>query len=89
MSKISLNIAALELVQKLCNEAEKYNVLVEETESGATLIDAGINANGGFFAGEIITEICLGGYGKAKVTPIQYEDLVLPSVFVITDHPAL
>ena len=89
MSKISLNIAALELVQRLCNEAEKYNVLVEETESGATLIDAGINANGGFFAGEIITEICLGGYGKAKVTPIQFGDLVLPSVFVITDHPAL
>ena len=89
LSRISLNIAALELVQKLCNESEKYNVTVEKTESGATLIDAGINAEGGFFAGEIITEICLGGYGKAKVTPIQYEGTVLPSVFVITDHPAL
>lgn len=89
LSKISLNIAALGLVQKLCNEAEKYNVLVEKTECGATLIDAGINADGGFFAGEIITEICLGGYGKANVSPIQYGDIVLPSVFVITDHPAL
>jgi len=89
VSKISLNIAALGLVQKLCNEAEKYNVIVEKTESGATLIDAGINADGGFFAGEIITEICLGGYGKANVSPIQYGDIVLPSVFVITDHPAL
>ncbi len=89
VSKISLNIEASHLVQKLCNKAEKYNVTVEETESGATLIDAGINAEGGFFAGEIITEVCLGGYGKAKVTPIQYGDLVLPSVFVITDHPAL
>ena len=82
-------MAALGLVQKLCNEAEKYNVTMEKSESGATLIDAGINADGGFFAGEIVTEICLGGYGKAKVTPIQYGDIVLPSVFVITDHPAL
>ena len=82
-------MAALGLVQKLCNEAEKYNVTMEKSESGATLIDAGINADGGFFAGEIVTEICLGGYGKAKVTPIQYGDTVLPSVFVITDHPAL
>ena len=89
MSKINLNIAALELVQKLCSNTEKYNVAVEETESGATLIDAGINVDGGFFAGEIITEICLGGYGKAKVTPIQYGDIILPSVFVLTDHPAL
>ncbi len=89
MSKISLNGAALCLVQRLCDEAEKYDVIVEESDSGATVIDAGINAKGGFFAGEIITEICLGGYGKAKVIPIQYEDMVLPSVFVITDYPAL
>jgi methenyltetrahydromethanopterin cyclohydrolase len=89
LSKISLNKSALEIVQNLCKEAEKYNVIVEETKSGATLIDAGINADGGFFAGEIVTEVCLGGYGKAKVTPIQYGDTILPSVFVITDHPAL
>ena len=89
MSKISLNKSALEIVQNLCKEAEKYNVIVEETKSGATSIDAGINADGGFFAGELITEVCLGGYGKAKVTPIQYGDTILPSVFVITDHPAL
>lgn len=89
LPKISLNTAALELVRKLSDEAEKYNVIVEEVESGATLIDAGINVEGGYFAGEIITEICLGGYGKAKVTPIQYGDTILPSVFVITDHPAL
>jgi methenyltetrahydromethanopterin cyclohydrolase len=89
LSKINLNISALRLVKKLCDEAEKYNVTVEETESGATLIDAGINADGGFFAGEMITEICLGGYGKAQVTPIQYGDVILPSVFVVTDHPAL
>ena len=88
-SKISLNNAALSLVQKLSREAEKYNVTVEETEVGATLIDAGINADGGFLAGEIITEICLGGYGRANISPIQYGDIVLPSVFVLTDHPAL
>ena len=89
MPKVSLNISALGLVQKLCDKAEKYNVTVEETESGATLIDAGIDADGGFFAGKIITEVCLGGYGKARVTPAQYGDMILPSVFVVTDHPAL
>jgi methenyltetrahydromethanopterin cyclohydrolase len=88
-SKISLNISALSLVKRLCSQADRYAVAVEETESGATLIDAGIKAQGGFLAGEIVTEICLGGYGEAKLLPIQYGDVVLPSVFVQTDHPTL
>ena len=89
MSQANLNRSALNLVKKMCDEAEKYNVIVDETESGATLVDAGIKAQGGFFAGEMITEICLGGYGKANISPIQYGETILPSVFVITDYPAL
>ena len=88
-SKISLNMSALKIVQRLCDEADKYAVTVEETGSGATLIDAGLKAEGGFLAGELVTEICLGGYGKACVSPIQYGNMILPSVFVQTDHPAL
>ena len=87
--KLSVNLAALSLVKKLCTKAENYGVVVEETELGATLIDAGIKAKGGFLAGKIITEICLGGYGKAKIFPAKYGDFVLPSIFVQTDHPAV
>jgi methenyltetrahydromethanopterin cyclohydrolase len=87
--KASLNIAALSSVEKLISEAEKYKVSVEVTESGATIIDAGLNTEGGFLAGSIVTDICLGGYGEAKITPIQYGDIMLPSIFVVTDHPAL
>ena len=87
--KINLNKSALCLFKRMCDESDKLGVSVEQTESGATLVDAGIKAEGGFLAGEIITEICLAGYGKATVTPVQYGDMVLPSVFVQTDHPAL
>ena len=89
MSRISLNSSALSLVKMFCREAERYAVSVEKTETGATIIDAGIESAGGFLAGEMITEICLGGYGKAMILPIQYGDVVLPSVYVQTDHPAL
>ena len=89
MPKISLNMSALKLVETFCREAEKYCISIERTESGATLIDAGLESEGGFLAGEMITEICLGGYGKAKILPIQYGDVVLPSVYVQTDYPAL
>jgi methenyltetrahydromethanopterin cyclohydrolase len=89
LTKISLNNSAFNLVEAFCREAEKYAISIEKTESGATLIDAGIKSEGGFLAGEMITEICLGGYGKANIFPAQYGDVVLPSVYVQTDHPAL
>ena len=89
MPKISLNESALNLVRRLCDEPDKYEVNVEKSDSGATLIDAGIEAEGGFLAGEMVTEICLAGYGTANVLPIQYGDVILPSVLVKTDYPAL
>ena len=88
-SEINLNLSAYKIFEKLCKNTQKYRVLVEKTPCGATLVDAGLKAKGGFLAGEVITEICLGGYGQVKILPIQYEDVVLPSVYVQTDHPAL
>jgi len=89
MPKISLNRSALNLVNKLCDESDKYQVNVEKSDSGATLIDAGLEAEGGFLAGEMVTEICLAGYGTANVMPIQYGNIILPSVLIKTDYPAL
>jgi len=88
-SQLSVNYTALKLVERLCEKAEEYGVAVKETKSGATLIDAGIKAKGGFLAGKIITEICLGGYGKAEILSMRYDDVELPSIFVYTDHPAI
>jgi methenyltetrahydromethanopterin cyclohydrolase len=86
---VSLNVSALSLVKELCNEAEKYGVIVEKTETGATTIDSGIKAKGGFLAGKMVTEICMGGYGQVKILPYQYGDVVLPTIYVQTDYPAL
>ncbi|MEM2936702.1 MAG: methenyltetrahydromethanopterin cyclohydrolase [Candidatus Bathyarchaeia archaeon] len=86
---LSVNRSALRLVKKLCEDAEEYGVKVKNTESGATLIDAGIKDNGVILAGKIVTEICLGGLGKAEILWVPYGDLVLPSIFVYTDHPTV
>jgi methenyltetrahydromethanopterin cyclohydrolase len=86
---LSVNRAAWQLAKKLCDKASEYGVSVKETKSGTILIDAGIEAKGGFLAGKIVTEICLGGYGKAKITHMHLDDLKLPSIFVYTDHPAI
>lgn len=87
--RLSVNYSAWQLVKKLCDKSEEYGVSVKETISGATLIDAGIKAKGGFLAGKIITEICLGGLGKAEIFTSRYNNLELPSISVYTDHPAI
>ena len=79
----------MKLVKKLIADARNYNVSVEQTSSGATLIDSSIKARGGFSAGKTISEICLGGYATVKIVPMRYDDIVLPSAFVHTDFPIL
>lgn len=88
-ASLSVNRRALKLVSKIRQDPDKYCVLIKETDAGTILIDAGINAKGGFEAGKVITEICLGGYGQAKIYPIQYDELILSSVFVYTSYPAI
>jgi methenyltetrahydromethanopterin cyclohydrolase len=88
-SRLSVNRQALKLVDILIKDAPIYGLHIERKEKGATVIDAGIEATGGIAAGKMITEICLGGYGKAEIYPIQIGSLQLPSVFVHTNHPAV
>jgi methenyltetrahydromethanopterin cyclohydrolase len=80
---------AYKLLEKLFENPEFYGVEVEKTDSGATIVDAGINAKGGFQAGKMIVEICMGGCGKAEITFMDYGELDLPSIFVYTDHPVV
>jgi methenyltetrahydromethanopterin cyclohydrolase len=86
---LSVNQLAWKLLEELCGNADFYRVKVERAECGATVVDAGINAKGGLEAGRIITEICMGGLGKAEVTSRKYGEVELPSIFVYTDHPAI
>jgi methenyltetrahydromethanopterin cyclohydrolase len=86
---LSVNRLAWRLLDKLMEKADLYGVKVEKTDSGSTIIDAGVNVRGGFQAGRIITEICMGGCGKAELTCRKYGDLDLPSIHIYSDHPVI
>lgn len=88
-ASLSVNRLAWKLLEKLCENQGYYGVKVERAKGGATIVDAGINAKGGFQAGKVITEICMGGCGKARVSCRQYGELELPAIFIYTDHPAI
>jgi methenyltetrahydromethanopterin cyclohydrolase len=79
----------MKLVKDLCSKAEHYGVKVTKSDLGATIIDAGIRAKGSIEAGKAITEICLGGLGKATISSMQIGTQSFPSISVSTDYPAI
>ena len=89
LPSLSMNRAALQLAKEMCDRADEYGVSVRIVNSGTCIIDAGIAAKGGFLAGKAITEICLGGMGRATISSIRLGEYELPSVSVFTDHPAI
>ena len=86
---LSVNHLAWKLAEKLLNNQAFYGVHASKTTACATVIDAGVNVPGGFQAGKILTELCMGGAGKAQLGFKAYGDLTLPSITVSSDHPAV
>jgi methenyltetrahydromethanopterin cyclohydrolase len=89
LKALSVNRLGWKLLEKLCEDTDFYGVKVQKADSGTTIVDAGVKAKGGLQAGRIITEICMGGCGKARITSRKYGELELPFIFVHTDHPAI
>ena len=89
MPRLTVNRRALQLVQQILAEPDDFGVNISTLSKGAVIIDAGIEAKGGYLAGKAVTEICLGGYGRAEIDLRPYGDLELPSIQVYTDHPVV
>ncbi|MEE8355367.1 MAG: methenyltetrahydromethanopterin cyclohydrolase [Candidatus Bathyarchaeia archaeon] len=86
---LSINKLAYELVKELLAKPEYYRVGVEKLPSGATVIDTGLEAHGGYEAGLMTTRIAMGGAGTAELGYADFGGLNLPTVVVATDHPAV
>lgn len=86
---LSVNERAMKIVEEVISNPEYYGVRVEKVENGGVIIDAGVKARGGYEVGLKITEICMGGLGRAHLTVQQYGDFVLPAVVVHTDEPCI
>jgi len=86
---VSVNRLAMRLIGELIDHQEEYRVKVEKLPCGATVIDTGLEAVGGYLAGLKLTEICLGGLASCWLTYQAYGELELPAIVVATDHPAL
>jgi len=66
-SKMSIHALTLPILERMIAQADALQVIVSKHETGATLIDAGIQAKGGLEAGRLVAEICMGGLGQVTL----------------------
>ena len=63
----SINALVQPLVEALINDANALNLKINQHETGAIIVDAGIEQLGSIEAGRRITEICMGGLGLVAI----------------------
>lgn len=83
---LSPNRLALGLVRRLLDHPEAFRIEQQEIE-GATVIDCGVHAAGGWEAGLMLARICLGGLARVRMHWGDFAGLRWPAVEVGTDHP--
>jgi methenyltetrahydromethanopterin cyclohydrolase len=85
---LSLNKLTKKLVDRILDDPQYYNVLVEKLPCGSTVIDTGLEAKGGYETGLMTTRVAMGGAGDVSLSYSDYSGLQLPTIVVSTDHPA-
>jgi methenyltetrahydromethanopterin cyclohydrolase len=88
MTDLGMNQRAWALADRCAERAGELRVTVHTLESGARVIDAGVNATGGLGAGLVLAELCMGGLGRVDLTTMTIDGGSWPAVHVWTDHPA-
>jgi methenyltetrahydromethanopterin cyclohydrolase len=86
---LRMNELASEIADELVEHAPLFRVVSHSLASGARVIDAGVEMDGGYDAGLALAEICMGGLGHVSYTPLQIGAEGWPGVTVWTDHPAV
>ena len=89
MTTTSLNEQALRLAETLGNNAASLRIAGHYTPSGATIIDCGVQVEGGILAGLQLARICMAGQGEVTLVPGEVADVPCPLVQVASDRPVI
>jgi methenyltetrahydromethanopterin cyclohydrolase len=89
VTSLRMNEAASEIADSMAAQADLLRVRTFRLPSGARVIDAGVEADGGIEAGLALAEICLGGLGNVSCAPLQIGGRSHAGLIVWTDHPAV
>lgn len=79
----------MEIAEEMIDWSDELKVKTFELKNGARVIDCGINVEGGYEAGLLFTDICMGGFGASSISVHKVNEIPLAFIDVTTDHPAI
>lgn len=87
---ISVNEKSVKLAEMMVQDPEAYKINVHRIK-GAYVLDCGIDADGGWEAAKLVTEILFGGLNKITIEtfPEKIDDVYYNAVHVHSDHVVL
>jgi methenyltetrahydromethanopterin cyclohydrolase len=86
---ISVNEKGLAIIDEMLDWEEDLKVESTELKNGATIIDCGVNIEGGYDAGIYLSRLCLADLAEVSYTKFDLEGLLVPAVQVSTDFPTI
>lgn len=86
MNNLSVNREALKLVKRVLDFPEFYSVDVTTLSNKAVIIDG---SKGSYDFGQLVGEICMGGFGTCQFTNILLKGIFIPGLLVQTSHPVM
>ena len=84
---LELNAIASELVEDVVGDAEGLRIIEHDQPGDGTLIDFGVDAEGGLEAGCALASICMSGLADITVEPGLLDYIGWSYVQVVTDSP--
>ncbi len=88
MTSLNMNERARDLADVMTEDPAGLRIAEQLLPGGARVIDAGVGVAGGYNAGLLLSEICMGGLGDVEYGSVSLGGHNWPSVQVRTDHPA-
>ncbi len=86
----SINQDAVKIVkEKILPNVEQMNCRKTILKNGATVIDMGVEAPGGWQAAKLFIDVTIAGLGHVDYGRFQHGSIDLPSVDVYIDHPQI
>jgi len=89
MFHLRMNERAWALADDAAARADELRVAIHTLPCGARVIDAGVDAAGGYGAGQLLSLLCMGGLGHVDFVPLTIAGEQWQGVQVRTDHPAV
>ncbi len=86
MHHVKINELAKQIVERIIQNKEIYNVKIHKLDNGSAILDM---TEASWIGGKLLGEICMGGLGTIKFSSYNLEGHYIPCVNVYTSEPLI